>query len=81
MADLGLVKELTFYMGDKTTNELWSFIREACRVDTPSWRAYEQLRSHYQRTLFFDGEHQMVDKANVKEILESGRGARGLDES
>ena len=67
--DINEVKDLTFYMGDKTTDELWGIIREACRVKTSTWRAYEELRSHYQRTIFVDGEHQMVDKSEVGKIL------------
>lgn len=45
MVDLEKVKELTFYMGDKTDDELWTIVREACRTSTPLWRAYEELRT------------------------------------
>jgi len=47
MPDMNLVKELTFYMRDKTDDELWDIIEEACRASTPLWRAYEVLRSRY----------------------------------
>jgi len=48
MADLGLVKELTFDMNDKTDEKLWGIVREACRITTPAWRAYERLHSRYR---------------------------------
>lgn len=38
-------KDLTFYMGDKSNDELMALIREACRPRTDWWRAYEQLHS------------------------------------
>ena len=41
------VKSLTFYMGDKTTEELWKIVREECRRTTPAWRAYERLHSEF----------------------------------
>ena len=55
------VKELAFYMGDKSDKELWNIVRETCRIDTPSWRAYEQLylrHSEMQKRLKekYDGE-------------------------
>lgn len=43
--DIDEVKDLTFYMGDKTDDELWAIVREACRPSTPTWRAYERLRT------------------------------------
>jgi len=45
--DLENVKELTFYMGDKTDEELWAIVREACRGNTESWRAYEKIHWRY----------------------------------
>ena len=41
------VKDLTFYMGDKTDDELWAIVRESCRGSTPTWRAYERLHGQY----------------------------------
>lgn len=41
-------KSLTFYMGDKDHEELFAIVREACRKDTKSWRAYERLHAEYQ---------------------------------
>jgi len=38
-------KDLTFFMGDKSNDELWGIVAEACRVRTDAWRAYEELRA------------------------------------
>lgn len=38
-------KSLTFYMGDKTDDELWEIIASKARADSRTWRAYEALRS------------------------------------
>jgi hypothetical protein len=54
-----LVKELTFYMGDKSHEELFAIIREACRKDTRSWRAYERIHAlYYMRELTPENEGQ-----------------------
>lgn len=39
------VKDLTFFMGDKSDDELWGIVREACWVRTDTRRAYEELRA------------------------------------
>lgn len=44
---LNLVKKLTFYMGDKSYQELWAIVREACRGLTSTWRAYERLHGRF----------------------------------
>lgn len=41
------VKELTFHMGDKTEDELWEIVRDACRSSTKSWRAYEKIHGKF----------------------------------
>lgn len=39
--------DLTGDPSEKTTDELWALVREACRGDTPTWRAYERLHSEF----------------------------------
>jgi hypothetical protein len=54
------MKELTYYMGDKEEAELWAIVREACRVSTPAWRAWEQLHSYHSTVFLIEGEHFTV---------------------
>ena len=42
-----IAKRLTFYSDDKSDDELWAIVREACRKDTPTWRAYEVLHGRF----------------------------------
>ena len=41
-------KSLVCDVSDKTEGELWEFVREACRIDSVTWRAYERLHSNYR---------------------------------
>jgi len=41
------VKDLTFYMGDKSDDEVWDIVREACRGGSREWRAYERLHGRF----------------------------------
>jgi hypothetical protein len=47
MPDINEVKDLTFHSADKSDDELWAIVREACRKDTPTWRAYEVLHGRF----------------------------------
>jgi len=42
-------KSLTYFMADKSDDELWAIVREVCRKDTPSWRACETLSARYHQ--------------------------------
>ena len=50
MDDHEEIKKLIFYMKDETDNALWDIVQEACRVTTPAWRAYEELRSRFDKS-------------------------------
>ena len=71
------VKDLTFYMGDKTDDELWLIVQEACRGTTPEWRAYERLRGLYsqmklreEQAIFQKAIQKLAD--HYKEIINKG---------
>jgi len=51
------VKDLTFYMGDKTDEELWEIVQEACRGGSREWRAYERLRGRFTFLIDFYQNH------------------------
>ena len=42
-----MARELTFDPSGKSDNALWADVQEACRVSTPAWRAYEELRARH----------------------------------
>lgn len=50
MDDHEEIKKLIFYMKDETNDALWDIVQEACRVTTPAWRAYEELRSRSNKS-------------------------------
>lgn len=47
MTNADEAKSLTYDPSGLSDEELWNLVREACRKDTPTWRAYEALHSKY----------------------------------